>query len=192
MSPPPLDFQTFWEPWYVWLKFRCVFFSGECSCLEGLLPHIGEEDTLSCYQEFLQGPCKDGEQYVTSGDLDTLCEPTNCEENKTRFNETCFTIPTCGNEKFVEFPLNTNSEPKCVDLAQMDTGSRTGSIIGGRKAPCKDGFAIGPSGNCEKLLQSGSSRPMRSQPSKSKGNLRCTCCPPCARKKKTNKNKWEP
>ena len=150
----------------------CNFFPGECSCLEGFLPHFGVEGTLSCYQEFLQGPCKEGEQYVTSDELEFLCVATNCEENKTRFNETCMTVPTCGTGKFVEF--ETNSEPKCVDLAQFKVRS---TIIGGSRTSCQEGFAKNEKGICQKQRESGSSRPLRSQPSAFKGNMRRTCCP---------------
>ena len=183
MAQENLSSKTGWSSWIIcylyilWKKKSGVyFFSGECSCLEGFLPHFGEEGTVSCYQEFLQGPCKDGEQYVTSDNLEFLCVPTNCEENKTRFNETCFTVPTCGSEKFVEFPSNTTSEPKCVDLVQMESGSRTGNIIGGIRT-CKDGFAKNARGECQETLESGSSRPPRAQPSRYRGNVRRTCCP---------------
>jgi hypothetical protein len=37
-----------------------AFGEGECDCIEGFLPFIEKNKSLSCYQEFLQGPCPQG------------------------------------------------------------------------------------------------------------------------------------
>ena len=32
--------------------------------MEGFLPYIEKNESFSCYQEFLQGPCSEGQQYI--------------------------------------------------------------------------------------------------------------------------------
>ena len=75
------------RPGWFWTLLK--LFLGECSCLEGFLPYFDENGTLICHQEFLQGPCKEGEQYIISNEIDDfepVCNLTNCQENETRFN----------------------------------------------------------------------------------------------------------
>jgi len=44
-----------------------AFGIGECGCMEGFLPYIEKNESFSCYQEFLQGPCSEGQQYIKVG-----------------------------------------------------------------------------------------------------------------------------
>ena len=114
------------------MYFYC---SGECGCSKGFLQHFDEHQQLSCYQEYLQGPCSDGQQYVLSNeenDFKPICKPTNCDApNKSRYKDACFTVPVCGNEEIVDFDVETN-EANC----KLMLGVR--SLIGGRKS-CKKG-----------------------------------------------------
>jgi hypothetical protein len=35
---------------------------GDCECREGFLPWTEKDGQITCYQEFLQGPCPDDHQ----------------------------------------------------------------------------------------------------------------------------------
>ena len=159
-----------------WFLTLLKLFLGECSCLEGFLPYFDENGTLICHQKFLQGPCNEGEQYIISNEIDDfepVCNPTNCQENETRFNETCISVPNCkSDEEFVDFPSETNVETKCVNL---DLFSERTDLIGGSKS-CKPGFAKNARGKCQKKSGSRKNKGKRSPTSRNNGRVRNTCC----------------
>ena len=43
-----------------------------CDCAGNYLHHYDQNGSLTCYQEFLQGPCKEGEQYIRSEEENAL------------------------------------------------------------------------------------------------------------------------
>lgn len=152
---------------------------GECSCLEGFLPYFDENGTLICHQEFLQGPCNDGEQYIISNEIDDfepVCNLTNCEENETRFNETCISVPNCkSGEEIVDFPEETNDETTCINIAIFLLLEIRTDLIGGSKS-CKRGFAKNARGKCQKKAGSKKNKGKRSPTSKNNGRVRNVCC----------------
>lgn len=152
---------------------------GECSCLEGFLPYYDENGTLICHQEFLQGPCKDGEQYIISNEIDDfepVCNLTNCEENETRFNETCIPVPNCKiDEEIVNFPSERNAETTCINIAIFLLLEIRTDLIGGSKS-CKRGFAKNARGKCQKKAGSKKNKGKRSPTSKNNGRVRNVCC----------------
>jgi hypothetical protein len=84
---------------------------GKCGCIEGYLQHFHKNGTYSCYQEYLQGPCPIGRQFIlpeNSKELEPICVPTECDKNETRFMDICFPVPNCKDEEFVRFIWNTN------------------------------------------------------------------------------------
>ena len=156
--------------WCQLKSYSCkyIFFSGECSCSEDFLPHFNEEGTLFCYQEFLRGPCDENEQYEVpdwTNEFEPICVPTNCDKNQTKFDKTCVSVPACGNEEFVQFPSETNSEAICVDL--LKSGERT-EAIGGSKSKnkiCK----------CKKPIGSKTKKGRRSPSSRNGGKIKVCC-----------------
>ena len=91
--------------------------------------------------------------------------PTNCDKSQTKFDETCVSVPTCGNEKFVQFPSETNSEAICVDLSKL--GERT-EAIGDKKSTnkiCK----------CKKPIGSKTKKGRRSPSSRNGGKIKVCC-----------------
>ena len=90
--------------------------SGECGCIKGFLQHFNKNESLTCYQEYLQGPCQEGEQYILSGEKDNfkpICAPTNCENNETRYKDICFPFLNCEQfehpDDIVTFNLKTKT-----------------------------------------------------------------------------------
>ncbi len=50
-------------------NWQMLDFSGECDCQSGFLPSIHPEtNEYRCYQELLQGPCPEGQQFVTKAE----------------------------------------------------------------------------------------------------------------------------
>lgn len=150
-----------------------TFGIGDCGCSKGFLPHFDENEKLSCYQEYLQGPCAEDEQYVLSGEengFKPICKPTNCDApNKTRYKNTCFTVPVCKNEEWVEFKVETK-EARC----KLMLGVR--GLIGGQKS-CKKGQKRNARGECKKTIKGNKGKGKRSPSSYGGGKrLRQICC----------------
>ena len=59
-------------------NYICIYpVSGQCGCMDGFLLHIEKNGSMSCYQEFLQGPCPKHQEYVLPHDSDEpACVPT--------------------------------------------------------------------------------------------------------------------
>ena len=135
-----------------------TFFSGECSCSEDFLPYFGEKGTLFCYQEFLQGPCDENEQYVI---------PNGTDE----FQPTCVPVPACGNEEFVQFPSETNSEAICVDyLHTRDV--RSGGVLGERTEAIGGSKSKDKNCKCKKPIGSRTKKGRRSPSSRNGGKIK--------------------
>ena len=95
--------------------------SGECSCLQGYLAHPHMQLQFKpnwanriCYQEYLQGPCKVGEQYIrqepNSDTIKPVCLATNCEAGKVLINGTkCIPEKKCQSNESVLFNVKCNT-----------------------------------------------------------------------------------
>ena len=125
-----------------------------------------KESTETCLLELTS--CNENEQYQVpnwTNEFEPICVPTNCDKNQTKFDETCVSVPTCENEKFVQFPSETNSEALCVDMSKL--GERT-EAIGDKKSTnkiCK----------CKKPIGSKTKKGRRS-PSSRNGVKIKVCC----------------
>jgi len=75
-----------------------------------------ENGTLVCYQEFLRGPCKEGEQFnliETQFHFEGKCVPTNSDnKDQIQYNETCVTIPECKKYQGIKLPSEKDLEAK--------------------------------------------------------------------------------
>ena len=105
--------------------------------MKGFLQFFDENKSLSCYQEYLQGPCKNGEQYILSDEKDNfkpICAPTNCDNNETRYNGTCFPVANCDKtDKSVVFNIFSKTS-SCQNIDFIST--RLNNLIGGvRQCP---------------------------------------------------------
>ena len=88
-----------------------MFKIGECKCIDvdlegGYLPRDGDS---KCYQEYLQGPCAKGEQYILpDGETKPQCIQTNCPtENQVRYMDNCFPVGHCQKIEMVKFDMDT-------------------------------------------------------------------------------------
>ena len=131
-----------------------------------------------CYQEYLQGPCKEGEQYILSGKNDNfkpICAPTNCDKNETRFNGICFPLLNCDQFEHPDDIGTFNLETKTTSCS---FGKRTGggNLIGGIDQ-CPKGERKDDRRDCKKTYSSGN-RQNRHSPTRYGGGrrLRDVCC----------------
>ena len=78
-----------------------IIISGECGCKPGFLSHVNERGFVSCYQEYLQGPCQEGQQYILpttdleNPDSEATCVPTDCPANQVRYKNVCIPVSAC-------------------------------------------------------------------------------------------------
>ena len=73
---------------------------GECECREGFLAWQDNNDRVTCYQEYLQGPCPDDQQLVNDDDQ-TVCKVSDCPNNQIRWhNGKCFDPIDCDDEDY--------------------------------------------------------------------------------------------
>ena len=117
------------------------FLLGECGCEQGFVYHYDKNNSLTCHQEFLQGPCAVGEQYVyieQEFSFEPKCVPTNCDnKNQIRYDEKCINVPKCEDNKVVKFPSDTNGEAKCT--TENKIGVRSEMIKSMDSKPCPEG-----------------------------------------------------
>jgi len=151
-----------------------VFGEAECFCADNYLPDYYQNGSLkACYQEFLQGPCKEGEQYnKTEGDYSFVgkCVATTCDDtNQIQYNETCVTIPDCKENQGIKLPSEKHLEAKCKN----GLGERTGLINGSKS--CGAGKRKDSKGNCVKRFGSNKKKPKRS-PGAVAGDVGNHCC----------------
>jgi len=126
------------------------FGEGECYCMEGFLPYIEKNESVSCYQEFLQGPCDQGQQY-TFPDEDTqdfeepVCVPTDCKSNEILYEDQCIPVPTCKDPlDYVKFE-NSTMVPNTIEAVKFEDSTMVPNTI---EAKCgRIGFEIGTRGN---------------------------------------------
>ena len=135
---------------------------------------------MQCYQEYLRGPCQNGEKYeIDEESFDAKCVPHNCGENETEINEVCFQVTDCESNKYVEFDFETQTT-SCLDL---NVGIR--QIIRGVLS-CPEGQSADARGKCRKTTKY-SSRPRRNIAWKGcaskRAYFRCLSC-----RRKGNKN----
>jgi len=154
------------------------FGEAECFCADNYLPDYHQNGSLkACYQEFLQGPCKEGEQYnKTEGDYSFVgkCVATFCDDkNQIRYNETCVTIPDCKENQGVKLPSEKHLEAKCINW-KLVPGERSG-LIGGSKS-CGTGKKKDSKGKCKKTIGSSQKKGKRSPGTRGRGDVRKHCC----------------
>ena len=147
--------------------------SAKCGCADNYLSHYDQNESLKCYQEFLRGPCKEGEQYISVEEEFTFepkCMPTNCtDKNQIRYNNICLDIPTCGDNQGVRLPSKENPEAICVDgLGLRD------SLISGKKS-CKKGERKDSKGKCRKAIKPKKNKNKRSFLGVA-GDIKKICC----------------
>merc|ERR1712062_564694 len=127
-----------------------VYGVGKCECADNYLPHFDQDGNLNCYQEFLRGPCKEGEQYnpvETKYSFEPKCMPTNCEDkDQIRYNGVCITVPKCGQNQGVKLPSEKDTEATCKN----GLGERS-DLIGGAKS-CQPGKKKDSKGQCRKII----------------------------------------
>ena len=144
--------------------------------MPGFLPHFDKNEVLSCFQEFLQGPCPDGEQFTLSGeenDFEIICEPTNCDANESRVNNTCIPIPVCKSDEKVKFNKKSDGA-KCVKLSGT---SLRGNVVGGGATSCSGGRRKDGRGNCVNPAKTGGNNGKRSSARYGGGKrIRDYCC----------------
>ena len=65
------------------------YFAAGCNCADDYLPNFDKNGLLTCFQEFLRGPCEEGDQYINVQEEDGVepkCMPTNCDnKNQIRY-----------------------------------------------------------------------------------------------------------
>ena len=155
--------------------------SGQCGCMEGFLLHIETNGSISCHQEFLQGPCGEGQQYILpddSQDLEPVCIPTDCEKDETRFFNSCVKVPICDSHDFVKFESETNTS-RCENLNQIFITSVRIDLFTGRKTDCEEGYGKGAKGDCVKKINNERNDNVKRKSEVFYGrrrNIRCVCC----------------
>ena len=132
--------------------------------MSGFLSHFDGNGVLSCFQEFLQGPCPDGKQFILSdeeNDFEIICEPTNCDANESRVNNTCIPIPVCKSDEKVKFNKKSDGA-KCVKLSGNRTSLFSGNLVGGGISSCPKGEKKDGRGNCKATVKAGGKNGKRS------------------------------
>ena len=138
--------------------------SGQCVCMEGFLLHTETNGSFSCYEEFLQGPCGDGQQYILTDDSEEpICVP--CPE---------------GQQYIIR---DDSDEPDCVPITvQLKTRLLGIDSFSGKRKKCMEGYGKDGRGNCVKKIINNRKnliRPLRSATIARNGrrrNLRRICC----------------
>ena len=95
---------------------------------------MGNKSFLECHQEFLQGPCQEGQQFILPSDevieeaaaeiIRPACVPTDCDKDQVRFQDTCISVVPCEEDSQVVFFDKDTSSSKCKD--KNDLGLRQG------------------------------------------------------------------
>ena len=103
--------------------------AGECACQEDYLPYKDKRGFLYCYQEYLQGPCQEGQQFIQPDiapagvtNVKPVCVPTDCGKDEIRYQGNCFPVVKCNSSEVVTFDLDkltTNCEEYGVGLRQL-------------------------------------------------------------------------
>jgi hypothetical protein len=96
-----------------------LFYLGECVCTIGNLPFFDHRGHMWCYQEFLQGPCQEGQQFIlpndnTNTDSEPICVPTDCPKDQVRYEDTCIPVITCSAKEAVMFNVKKHSS-ECIE-----------------------------------------------------------------------------
>merc|ERR1711962_367166 len=129
-----------------------AFGEGECDCMEGFLPYIEENESVSCYQEFLQGPCPQGQEYSfpdeDTQDLEPSCIPTDCKSGEILYVNQCIPAPDCKDPNYVQFDKKENSSMIVTTCVHPTLGHRTQLISGIKR--CGPGKRLDARGNCKK------------------------------------------
>ena len=93
------------------------FLKGECRCFDDNLPggFLPFNDS-TCYQEYLQGPCDNGQQYIRISEVNQ-CVPTHCPEDHVLYEDTCIPHDGCSStpNPLVTFDV-TNQTSRCDSL----------------------------------------------------------------------------
>jgi len=153
-----------------------VYGESECYCANNYLSQNDEDGALiTCYQEFLRGPCKEGEQFNrTEGEyaFEGKCVPTNCDDkNQIRYNDACVTVPLdCKEDQGVKLPSKDVPEAKCKN----GLGERSGLISGSKS--CGKGKKKDSKGKCKKTIGSNKKKGKRSPGTRGRGDVRKVCC----------------
>lgn len=149
-----------------------VFGDANCDCADNYLHHYDQDGVLTCYQEFLRGPCKEGEQYIPVEEeysFQPKCAPTNCDDkNQIRYKDVCITVPKCKENQGVKLPSEKHPEAKCIN----GLGERSGLISGSKS--CPSGKKKDSKGKCRKTIGSKNSKGKRG--TGTKGGVHKVCC----------------
>ena len=152
--------------------------------MPGFLSHFDTNGVLSCFQEFLQGPCPDGQQFILSdeqNDFEIVCVPTNCNTKESRVENICIPVPVCeSDDQMVKFDLKSN-EAKCVSLS--GTSLRGSNLLGGGITSCGEGKKKDGRGECKATVTSAGENGNHSPEKRSSATygggktIRDVCCP---------------
>ena len=111
-----------------------------------MINYYDELNNLQCYQEYFQGPCKEGQQLTTiENELEIpepICVPKNCSENQIDYNSTCVDIVTCGDNEVMQF-----NQEKQITECIFEFAIRS-SLEVAIECRTEEGYHLSPSGDC--------------------------------------------
>jgi len=157
-----------------------AFGDGVCDCMEGFLPYIEKNESFSCYQEFLQGPCPQRQQYTfpdeDTQDFEPVCVRTDCESNEIRYMDKCIPVPICKDpQDHVRFLTKKDGTGIKADCDHLHLGTR-GDLISGQKR-CRSGQRLDARGRCKKGVGRRRNKKRRQTITYGRGrNVRNVCC----------------
>ena len=102
-------------------------FLGECDCSMNFIRHYDSQGNLSCHQQYLQGPCQDGQELIQpqleEGETEiknSVCIPTDCGPNQIHImNNKCVDVIQCSEDEDLLLDLTENHE-KTTCISQFD------------------------------------------------------------------------
>ena len=121
------------------------------------MSYENENGFIQCYQEYLQGPCQEGQQFILPDfedpDLEPTCIPTDCPNNQVRYLNICIPVKTCEPQEVVVFNAEETSAT-CADNLSLRLISA--------EIHCKDGQIKNGIGECVNVRTPGRSPNRRS------------------------------
>ena len=104
---------------------------------------MDEKGFVKCYQEYLQGPCQNGQQFILpdldNPELEPTCVPTDCPNGQVKYKNNCIPVQTCPLATDIVIFNSEDLTSECTSVASR--------IIDAENF-CKDGQVKNSFGEC--------------------------------------------
>jgi hypothetical protein len=129
--------------------------AAECDCISGFVPHQNlTTNGFDCYQEYLQGPCPDNQQFVSAIHAPPGASRANADESP--FGTVCVAFPQCGAGLILSPKGKCVEEPACSssEVVLFEANGTSCGDIGIRSLTellevCAEGESPDSNGHCQ-------------------------------------------